>query len=404
MSDFTLGGRYGSAYLNGMHYSGSAILATPVTFPLATTGYKIIFYNRSGEKVGEITSEVEQSLLLNAKFELLVSGCGAFKIELSELPAELTDITYGYRVDIHLFGDSNPWYSGYIIELPQKGSTETTWEYSGYGFYNQLDDVFALKEYTNKQVSYIVKDIISTLIEPETDIVYNASRIQPTIYQVAKIRWDHVSVKEIMKQLSELVDGFDFGVDENRTFFFREKDTTVNSNAHWWAGKHLNTFIPKADISKVKNKLHIYGGEVTGGAGEETNYVITVEDLVSQALYGVKEDKLTLPSVLDAGDAEQWGNYKLTELAYHTQPAKITGIEVFKTRIEALGKTRVTSIDGLYEFELPIKRVKYNISSNGIEVDVELGEKDVAFTQEELKLKQQLATADALADQRTRQG
>ncbi len=110
-----------------------------------------------------------------------------------------------------------------------------------------------------------------------------------------------------------------------------------------------------------------------------------------------------MPSVLDAADAQQWGAYKLAELKDPIQIAKITGIEIFKTRINAKGKARVTSIDGLHTFTLPIKSVKYSITSEGIIANVDLGEKDVSFTAEQLRLAQKIVTAEALEDMRTRQ-
>ena len=402
LTDTLSGSYYGGVFKAGSYYAGYSAAYTPVVYPLQGKAYKIIFYDRDGLKLAEISSEVQKGLLLSASFELLTNGCGAFDIFLSSLPEELEDITYNYRVDIHLFGDDSPWYSGYIIDLPQEGTTEIGWKYSGFGYYNQLDDVFVNRSYEVKQVSYIARDIMSTLIEGNTDIVYDFNKIEATAYEVQSISWERVAAKEVMKQLAELVLGFEFGVDEKREFFFREKDTDVNEDARLWVGKHMSTFIPKADISKIKNKLYIYSGEVTGAEGEKSNYVLTVEDATSQAAYGVKEDKLTMPSVLDSADAEQWGNYKLSELKDPVQIAKITGIEIFKTRINAVGKANITSVDGLHTFTLPIKQVKYSITSNGITADVDLGEKDVSFVAESLRIAQKIIVAEQLEDARTK--
>ncbi|MBA7568553.1 hypothetical protein ES708_10282 [subsurface metagenome] len=358
LTEYKRGSFYGNVFLAFSYKAGYRGVYIPVVFPLQGKAYKIIFYDRTGLKIGEISSETEKSPLINATFELLTLGCGAFDISLSELPEYLKDITYNYRVDIHLFGNGNPWYSGYITDLPQEGTTELAWKYSGYGFYNQLEDVLVERVYEGREVAYIVNDLMSTLIEAATDIVYSVDKIKATAYEVQSIRWDRVSSKEVMKELAEMVLGYEFGVDEDREFFFRPKDTSINEDTRFWVGKHLTVFIPKADISKIKNKLHIYSGKVTGAAGEKTNYVLTVEDVPEGE--NPKEDKLTLPSALDDADAGQWGNYKLTESKDPVQTAKVKGVEVFKTKIEPIGKAKITSIDGLHTYELPIKQVEDN--------------------------------------------
>ena len=399
VSDYTLWGGYGGNWYANSYKAGYYQDITTVTYPYQAKGYKIVFYTKAGAKVGEISSEVQNSVLIGANFELLVNGCGKFELELSELPSPLSDVTYNYRVDIHLFGDTSPWYSGYIIKIPQSGTTESTLKYSGFGFYNQLQDIMINASYTTDQVSVIVKDLMTEYIESGTDIVYNVDKIEDTSYEVQSINWDRVFAKDCLKQLSELYLGFEFGVDEDRELFFRAKDVDVYDIARLWVSQNIQTFIPQEDIDKVRNKLHIYGGEVTGGAGSKTNFVTTVEDATSQAAYGVKEDKLTIPSVLDSTDATQWGNYKLTELKDPVQKAKVSGIELTKTRINARGKAKITSVDGLHEFTLPIKKVKYKLASKGITADLELGEKDVFFSAEQLKLMQRITTEESLSEQ-----
>ncbi len=374
-----------------------------ILYPLQGPGYKIIFYTKEGAKVGEISSEVQHSPLIKVEFTLLVNGCGEFSLELSKLPKELKEITYNYRVDIHLFGDTTPWYSGYIIRVPQKGTTSPTRVFEGFGFYNQLGDILISASYTNKQVSEIVNDLMSKYIEKDTDIVYNADKIEATDYVVKEIRWDRVSAKDCLKQLSELCLGREYGVDEKRELFFRAKDDNIYDIARFWVGKHITTFIPTEEIDGIKNRLYIYSGKVTGSTGNKTNYVLTVEDIESQQNYGVKEAKLTIPSVLNDSDAAQWGTYKLTELKSPRQTAELKGYRVTNQRVNARGFAEVTSEDGQYCFILPIKEVKYSISSNGITADINLGERKIYFSKYQLELQQRIATEEYLSEQNLRQ-
>jgi hypothetical protein len=388
---------YSGNYYGGSFYSGWDSNYDPPDIPLSGYGYNITFYDKGGSKIGIITSDVQKSVLLNGKFELLNTGCGMFELELSELPDALSSLSYNYRVDIHFYNDTSPWYSGYILEKPQDGTTEQTYKISGYGFFNQLSDIVVNDSYSSDYVHDIVKAIMTTYVEDKTDIIYRESKIEDTTYEIQSVSWDRIYAKEVFKQLSEYVLGYEFGVDADREFFFRQKSTGIEDEAQLFVGKNLNKFIPLEDISEVKNKLYIYGGEMTGTP--PSNYLTTVEDASSQSAYGLKEAKLTIPSALDVDDAEQWGNYKLAELKDPVQRATIDGIDIYQVKLDAVGNARITSVDGLHEYTLPIKKVAYTFSSEGIVAKADLGELDLSFTKEQIKIKEALARQDQLNDQ-----
>lgn len=392
---------YSGNYYGGGFYAGWNVNYNVPDFPLSGYGYNIIFYDKGGSKVGIVSSDIQNSVLLNGQFELLNAGCGMFEIELSELPAALSGITYNYRVDIHFFNDVNPWYSGYILEIPKSGTTEQTFKIKGYGFFNQLSDILINESYSSDYVHVIVKDLMTSNIEDKTDIIYRASKIETTTYEVQSAAWERVVSKEVFKQLSEYTLGYEWGVDADREFYFREVSTDIEDEAQLFVGKNLDKFIPEEDISEIKNKLYIYGGEVSGTP--PTNYLITVEDTASQSAYGLKEAKLTIPSALDIDDAEQWGNYKLAELKDPIQRASVNGIEIYQVRLEAKRNARITSINGLYEYTLPIKRVQYKFDSGGIIAAVQLGELDRSWTYEQIKIREKLIEQEQLNDQRTTQ-
>ncbi len=387
----------GAMYYGGGYYAGWDSNYLSPEYPLTGTGYKIIFYDRGGSKIGEITDEIQKPVLLNGSFDLLTTGCGMFRLELSELPSALSVLDYNYRVDIHLFNDSSPWYSGYIIKIPQDGTTVRTYTLSGYGYFNQLNDIVIKEDYALEYVDDIVKNLMTTYVEDKTDIIYRESKIKPALYEIQSVSWERIEAKEIFKQLSEYMNGYEFGVDATREFFFRPKSVTVEDEAQLFVGKNLDKFIPTADISSIKNKLYIYGGEVSGTP--PTNYLVTVEDVSSQSAYGLKEAKMSIPSSLDVDDAEQWGDYKLAELKDPIQRATVSGIDIFQSKIEAKGKARVTSVNGLYEYTLPIVKVNYKFSKNGIQAKVQLGELETDFTRLQIDLKQRMYVQEQLSDQ-----
>ncbi len=403
MTAFTNNPSYhGYIHLGSGYLGGYAPVYNRPDYPL-TDGYNIIFYDRAGQKVAEISSQIQNTVLLDCFFELLPTGCGTFQMKLRGLTNALEDLTYNYRIDIHPFNDINPWYSGYIIEKPLAGDTSNIYTIKGYGYFNQLKDIMIEDDFTSDRVDDIVKSLMTSDVEDKTDIIYKEIRIEEADYVVQSISWQHVTAKEVMKQLSELMLGYEFGVNEFRQFFFRPKVTTIQDEAQLFVGKHVKKFIPKENIDKVRNRLHIYGGEVTGTP--PSNYVATVEDTDSQDTYGLREAKLTIPSVLDATDAEQWGDFKLAELKDAEQSARIDGVDINikKKKIDARGNARITSDDGLNEYTLPIKSVRYTINADGVTARVQLGKKDKLFTELQLELQQEIITQEQLGDQRVSQ-
>jgi hypothetical protein len=271
------------------------------------------------------------------------------------------DLPYRTRVDIHPYFDPVPWFTGFIQTIPQVGQKKPH-EYSGYGFYEQLDWVLVTGSYENQDAANIVKDIIQNKVAPNTQIIYNASKVETTGYTVQSIDFDHTPAKDAVQTLADMAQGFEFGVDNSREFYFRSKDTNVNYS--FWVGKHFQDIEIQENPHTVRNKLYIKMGEIqTGGS----NIIGSVQDNSSISSYGLREDIIDAPEILDSADATQWANEILAKMKNPEIVAKISNVIFDKTKvkIEAKGKVRITIFDGT-EYELYIEKVNYKISSAGI--------------------------------------
>ena len=113
--------------------AGSIDTSVPDFYPGQFT---VIAYNKSGTKTAYFGSGAEHNALSKVTFEIGETGCGNVELTFHELPSN-AELDYMQRIDIHLFGDRSPWYSGYIINRPVKGTTDTTYTFKGYGYYNQ---------------------------------------------------------------------------------------------------------------------------------------------------------------------------------------------------------------------------------------------------------------------------
>lgn len=323
---------YGARSYGDIRYGDFIIVV--YYYPLRR-GIKLKFYNPEGVKQGEIGDDTQAGMILDVNFDLLELGCGQFDFVLAKKPG--FTVEYRTRVDIHLFNDTNPWFSGYIMELPEEGTTEVEYRYGGFGFYYQLETCIVDQKYINTEISLIVKNIIQTFVEPKTDIVYDEAKIEDTGYTVNEIEFNKVSAKKALDDLAEMAQNFMIGVEEDRKFFFRAIQTSVNYAAIKVVGKHFRRYILEKDTSGILNKIYILAGKITSGS----NYICTVEDAASQSAYGIREGALTIPSSLNLSDAQRWGNYRLSHLKDPIEKAKVEDVDLELSIIKAIGKARI---------------------------------------------------------------
>jgi hypothetical protein len=479
---------FGFRRFNDIRFSEKYVLV--YVFPVQDTGIKIIVYNTAGAKVLEIGDDIQKGILSVVNFDWIEQGCGTFSFTLLDAPGVTID---NYRIDIHIFGSHDPWFSGYVMKKPKTGSTDRTYKYSGFGYYNQLETCIIDKAYftiqpaqknqNNKgvgsaetggtpsaslaltnykveidgagdvgaatfkwsdddgitweatgvatntslinlnngvqikftgagkasndfevgdiwtfgaidfdmEVSNIVRDIVTTFIEPKTDIVYDVAKIISTGYTATYVKFDKVTAKKAIQDLADLAQSYMFGVDEERDFYFKAVSTAVNNDAIRFITKNVKTFTYDEDISKIVNKIYIRAGSLTAGS----NYIGFVESGPSQSAYGLKEKILVAPNVLDVDDATRWGTYKLNSLKDPVLKAKASIVTLNKILIKAFGKARIFDENG-NKYELPIKKITYKISTQGITCDMELGDLEQPIQEEFLDLIRDLKNEELL--------
>lgn len=339
---------------------------------------QVVFYNKDGTKTAIFGNNTEDNSFSQLQFELTKTGCGGATLSFKKFPA-FTEIMYGQRISIHLFGDKRPWYSGYVMTRPDSGGTSDDYKITCYGYFNKLERVLIFGEYANKEIAEIVKDICRQA-EKKTGIAFNQSKIYKVGYNISKIVFDGVSAKEALEQLSEFATDYVYGVDEYHEFYFKPRVDEINEEARFWVGAHLNSFIPSQDISKIVNYARIKGAAVDG---EGESWLATVEDKASQEQYGISEAVWTLPTAYTAKDAERWGQSELDKVKNPKLSAKVGGVELnypkpdgvfWVRRLSVDGQALITDTDGKAR-HYPITKLKYTVSGDkGISCDMELGE------------------------------
>lgn len=331
----------------------------------------------SGIKTDAFASGVEDNPLSQIQFELVPTGCGACTLTFKKLP-KISSLNYGSRIDISLFGDHRPWWSGYVLTLPDQGGTQEEFKVTAHGYYNALKNVMIFKAYENMEVSHIVKDILLT-VETRTGVKYNSSKVYAVGYAITKIVFDGVNAQECLKQLSEFAYDFVYGVDEYQDLFFKQRITAINEEARFFVGQHIDGYEPATNIDKLVNWARIKGANIDD-QGE--SWLATVEDKDSQSTYGRRETVWTLPTAYSHEDVTRWGESELAKYKEPIMNAKVKGVRVqypkpdrfWVRKLSTDGKAAIYNSDGELR-QYPISKIKYTINADkGISCDLELGE------------------------------
>ncbi len=363
---------------------------------LAERGFKLVFYNPAGVKIGELGSDTPAAKVNAATFEIGEFGCGAFAFTVDDIPS-FTPVDRT-RVNIHPYFDIEPWFTGFVQKVPDPGAARPL-EYSGFGFFAQLNWVTVTQSYGPQDIALIVADIVENIVAVNTQVRYNSAKIETTGYVTSgTIDFDHVFAQSAIQSLAEIAQDFEYGVDDQREFYFRARSSGV---MNWfWKGKHFQDLAITADPMGIRNKLYVKGGTVTGGS----NYLPPVSDAASIAEHGLREDIITAPELLDTADATRWAEYVLSQNINPITQGQILGffLDQRRAKIEARGQLRVTTEDGT-AYTLPIKRVSYKIDSTGILADIDLGTVYVPFEKHVLKILRRIEEEGRLADKRTEQ-
>ena len=340
--------------------------------------YTVIAYAADGTRTAFFGSGSEKNSLSKVTFEIGSTGCGSCELLFKVLPSN-SELNYMQRIDIHLFGDELPWYSGYIITRPVEGSTETEYKFTAHGYYNRLEKLVLFETYENMDPGAIVRDI-AIKAEKTHGTIYNASKIADAGYTITKLVFDGVTVKEALSDLADFAVNYVYGIDEYRSLYFMPRETGINEEARLTVGKHLNKYVPSWNVEKIVNWARIKGGNIDD---EGEQWLCVVKDDASIAEYGRRDEIWTLPSAYEVADAVRWGENQIRQYKDPIKSAKLTGVRLeyplvdgtFNVRhMTTTGKAQIRTLSGATH-EYPITKVKYTISaSGGIAADVELGE------------------------------
>jgi hypothetical protein len=139
----------------------------------------------------------------------------------------------------------------------------------------QMDRLLVSRTYTNKTVTYIINDIVSSFAPGFTNV--NAA----CAFTVSKIVFNHVTISECLRRLANIV-RYDWYVDENKDVHFFPNTTNVAPfSLDDTTGTHVfKSLVRNADGAQTVNRVKVRGGEYDGTSFTD---VITVKGNVTSS-------------------------------------------------------------------------------------------------------------------------
>ena len=190
-------------------------------------------------------------------------------------------------------------YSGKLLKVKRIiRSGEEGINLTFYGYISELSDVNVNETYEGMEISDIIKDILDNYVVGVKKITYNDSDIEETNFSVASVVFNHDALSAI-KFLADLAGDFEWGVDRNKSFYFKQRDTNVRRT--YSIGREIYEYEEDEDHESVKNVINVFG------ANSSVVPLATINSAGSVLVFGRKETNIFESSIVESSDANRLG-------------------------------------------------------------------------------------------------
>ena len=275
---------------------------------------------------------------LNLRWEYnRIGGCGSFSFELPRAYCNEKFISGDFNVRIYVWNTSTKafdlWYQG-IVEnkSPNVRGQDETIGVQGHGYQAQLSRIqLRGVSFTSTEISVIVKSLLDNYIVPNTDIIYSAADIAGTNFTPDSIEFNTDALNAI-QTLADITGTREWGVDENRSFFFKQRSSTQGLN--FVLGDKITSFTDDDSFKDIVNRVVIQGGDVGGSPFSPNPTGSAYNDTSSQTKYGRRDLPYQNSSIVTAAVAEQFAASVLAEKKDVVRRARVELVN-YETQIES---------------------------------------------------------------------
>ena len=307
-------------------------------------------------------------------------GCESLEFTILKEFLDFTNLQFENH--IYLYLKNLKIFAGYISKFKSSLSNIEKMQITAYGFYRQLERVEIDKSYSNvdyTDIKQIVDDIMQQVIATSgIKIQYNSENIQEVNWMPDEIKFEKTNALDCMQKLAILAGAggdsisgeslaWDWGVDENLNFYFKEKN--LNETDHFSIGKNITLLEYEATADEIKNNIKIYGGVLTEGS----NFFYEISDNESIARYGKRTKSITYDCIVTTYVAERYAQAFLKEFKIPVERGTLN-IENIDKLIKPNGIMRLINIGRkYYELTFYPHQISYNITENLLSCNVSLG-------------------------------
>lgn len=198
-------------------------------------------------------------------------------------------------------GDAVLRYRG-IIETASRSATGSSqkidMDFDGYSSWFKrtiVHDSFNEKIYTQKEMSVIADDVLTTYVLP------HASITKGTIEEGNFVA-DSLSFKgfvyDVLKQLAEFQGRVVWGVGPDRVFYWYNEVDEVSDYGKWMIGDKITDIKDRTEWRSIKNDIFLEGGKVN-----DDTFTTNRGSQGSQDLYGLRQDLESRSSITTSATA-----------------------------------------------------------------------------------------------------
>ena len=335
------------------------------------------FWTQQGSFIGNITTLAETIGFFDIDVtEERYGGMKSMQFKLSKLP----NFTFFNLMDVRLYVSGILWYRGELLYSAEKDTRDIKKEFECRGYSGYLKDQKVNELYENKTVTYIVNDLLQNYIIDSTPIDYDPDLIDLPDITVTKLELNNKDVFKCMEKILDLVNydyenhQYTFGVNNDKFFYFNEISRDIING--FFEGYQFQEPDSKTNTQKIINKINIFR---TQEGSQQVEPLDIVEDVESQAKYGIKEKDLTIDDYVDNDTGRKIANAILKKLKDPEITLKIENLNV-ETEPYPIGFYNISSKFSNYTELITDNENLTNWNLNNVDITVVTIQSDDVFS------------------------
>ena len=348
----------GVGFLGGRIFSKPVVVVIPIVPPIGESGFEVIFYNRSGAKVGVIGTSALRNIIREINWVEDRNGVGNASVRISRLP-DFPIVPFS-QIGIRFGTSVVENYRGTVRVDNLDGTTRDEYEIRAMGRREQLKTLSTNNTLISgpADVGDTTRELYDDFVLVETDIPLAPDEFDQTtgVLHQADLKFGKQAIEKLFESLAIMASSggqaYNAGVNGRGRFFF-EKEPVEPRGVFFVGYGRLLKFEPDLDVQNVRNSIIVKRNQDSGGG---VGWTVTgnspYNDETSQAKFGFRELTFQVPGFFDEADGDLVGNQVLADRKDPEFSAKADILILKAEQLLKRGKYEFVSQIGEYEEEI----------------------------------------------------